>query len=651
MKHFSRRITAFFRKQRWIRALCFALSVLFALCGIVLCCFRGLGAMPNSTAFSIGADIFAMAACSALLYSLIQNGNSLREDSRIFVLLITMTSAVMFFDTCGWFVQGIPSLRDLNRFLNVLIYLNGALLIFYFWRYARASLELKGRGMEAANIVLNVLLVPTLIGCLVNFFYPLYFSVNEAGIYERAPLYLLSQGYLLIGMIIVTAGFFISKVALRERLVTASFVLIPVFNQLVTINYFGISTEYAAMMVSIVLIFGVLFSEWERRFASTEKELSVASTIQANMLPNQFPAFPERTDFDIHGLMDPAREVGGDFYDFFLLDEDHLAMAIADVSGKGVPASLFMMAVMILMRNHLKGGKSPKDVMELLNHQICANNPDQMFITIWLGILDLKTGILTAANAGHEYPYIKHPNGTFERIKDKHSIIIGGFEGAKYQEYEMRLERGTKLFVHTDGVPESTNIQRQLFGSERLLEALRAKENGTPREIVEEVGRAVGVFIGDAPQFDDLTMLCVEYRGKEQGSMKEITVEAACGNLDMVTDFVNAALEQAGCPIRIQTQVDIVIDEVFSNIAKYAYAPEKGTVTVRMETDDNEMQITFFDRGKPYNPLLQNDPDITLPVEKREAGGLGLLLVKKMMDNVRYEYLNGQNMLCLKKRF
>ena len=259
--------------------------------------------------------------------------------------------------------------------------------------------------------------------------------------------------------------------------------------------------------------------EVERVTAEKERigaELSLATRIQADMLPNIFPSFPERTEFDIYASMDPAREVGGDFYDFFLVDEDHLCVVIADVSGKGVPAALFMMASKIVLKNHAMLGKSPAEILTDTNAAICDNNREEMFVTVWLGILELSTGILTAANAGHEYPAIRRPDGGYALYKDKHGFVIGGIDGVKYKEYRLTLEPGASLFVYTDGVPEAANAQQELFGTERMLSALNLTPEAAPADALKNVRASVDHFVKDAEQFDDLTMLCLEYKGKDK---------------------------------------------------------------------------------------------------------------------------------------
>ena len=247
-----------------------------------------------------------------------------------------------------------------------------------------------------------------------------------------------------------------------------------------------------------------------------DTELNLATNIQAGMLPDKFPAFPDRKDFDIYASMTPAKEVGGDFYDFFMIDENRLGIVMADVSGKGVPAALFMMHSKILLKSYTLMKQSPKAALEEVNRQICENNPEDMFVTVWLGVLDLKTGVFTAANAGHEKPALKQPGGSFELFIDKHGIMVGYMDGVRFREYEMTLEKGAKLFLYTDGVAEATNAQEELFGTDRMIEALRTAEDKSPKEILAAVDSAIDAFVADAPQFDDLTMLCIEYNGEAE---------------------------------------------------------------------------------------------------------------------------------------
>ncbi|MCR5473876.1 MAG: SpoIIE family protein phosphatase [Lachnospiraceae bacterium] len=241
-------------------------------------------------------------------------------------------------------------------------------------------------------------------------------------------------------------------------------------------------------------------------------ELSVAAQIQADMLPNIYPAFPTRNDFDIYASMDPAKEVGGDFYDFFLIDDDHLALVMADVSGKGVPAAMFMMMSKILVGNYAMLSSSPADTLIKVNNQICKNNANSMFVTVWLGFLTISTGHVIATNAGHEYPILRKANGEYEIFKDKHKLPVGSMEDTKYQDYEFTLERGGGLFLYTDGVAEATDSDNKLFGTDRMIESLNRHKEDSPRQLLENLRRDVDGFVGDAPQFDDLTMMCVQLK-------------------------------------------------------------------------------------------------------------------------------------------
>ncbi|MBR6225427.1 MAG: PP2C family protein-serine/threonine phosphatase [Firmicutes bacterium] len=242
-------------------------------------------------------------------------------------------------------------------------------------------------------------------------------------------------------------------------------------------------------------------------------ELSIAASIQQDALPDVFPAFPDRSEFDVYAMMDPAREVGGDFYNFFLVDDDHLALIIADVSGKGIPGCLTMMAVNILTEYEAMQGGSPAEVLASVNHTFYEHNRAEMFVTVWIGILEISTGKLTAANAGHEYPAICRKGSGFEVLKDKHGLVLGGMDGMKYKDYEIQLEPEDKLFVYTDGLPEATSSDMELFGMERMTDALNEVGKETPEGILKGVLERVNEFVGDAPQFDDLTMLCLEYKG------------------------------------------------------------------------------------------------------------------------------------------
>ncbi|HCA05552.1 MAG TPA: hypothetical protein DEO32_06625 [Ruminococcaceae bacterium] len=493
----------------------FALSCFLTVAAFASLYIRGFNGMKPQWMFSIGADVFCSAVCVMLCFSCFLNRRNATEETNSFVTMISTTALALFLDEASWLVQGLAQFRYLNIAINVLHYMNGVVLIFLFWQYISRALRIESRMLTSADRLLNLLSIPALLLCVVNNFYPLYFSVDANGVYQRSENWVVSQFYLVAAVLTMCVGLAYSKASLKDRLVATSFAAIPLLNMFLTGMTFGISTQYASILVSIVLIYGVVFAEREKSITLTENELSVATRIQADMLPNTFPFMPERNDFDLYASMTPAKEVGGDFYDFFMVDENRIALTIADVSGKGIPAALFMMASKILIKNCVMTGKSPGDVLSIVNNQICENNREEMFVTVWLGILDLTNGRLVSANAGHEYPAIKSPDGDFEIIKTKHSFVIGGMPGLKYKESETVLLPGSKLFVYTDGVPEAEAGNGRQYGCDRFLETLNNNKDKSPRELLAAVQDDISDFAQNTPQFDDLTMLCVHYIGSE----------------------------------------------------------------------------------------------------------------------------------------
>lgn len=240
-------------------------------------------------------------------------------------------------------------------------------------------------------------------------------------------------------------------------------------------------------------------------------ELNVATQIQADMLPRIFPAFPDRNEFDLYATMSPAKEVGGDFYDFFLIDDDHVGLVIADVSGKGVPAALFMVIAKTLIKNRAQMGGSPAEVLSFANDQLCEGNEAELFVTVWFASIEISTGKGIAANAGHEHPAIRHGDGDWELVVYKHSPAVATMEGMMFKEHEFEIHEGDCLFVYTDGVTEATNAQNELFGEERLLNALNRDKTKDPSVYLKNVRADIDAFVAEAPQFDDITMLGVHW--------------------------------------------------------------------------------------------------------------------------------------------
>lgn len=385
--------------------------------------------------------------------------------------------------------------------------------------------------------------------------------------------------------------------------------------------------------------------------ARIDKELEFAKSIQSSALPNAFPAFPKRKDFDIYASMDPAKEVGGDFYDFYLTGENALSFLIADVSGKGIPAAMFMMRAKTELKTLTEAELPLCDVFTNGNASLCEGNDAGMFVTAWQGNIDLENGLVTYANAGHNPPLVRHADGKFEYLRSRAGFVLAGMEGMKYRPQELQLQPGDIIYLYTDGVTEATDANNQLYGEERLLQTINSKPFESMKELCDYIKDDVAAFVGDAPQFDDITMLALHYIGTPAAPSVHVE-EAKLEDISMVTAFVEAELEKLDCPMKTTMQIDVAIDEVFSNIVRYGYPKKAGPVTVELlhDADANAVSLRFTDEGIPYNPLTKEDPDVTLSAQERGIGGLGIFMVKKMMDEMRYAYENDKNILTITKK-
>ena len=378
--------------------------------------------------------------------------------------------------------------------------------------------------------------------------------------------------------------------------------------------------------------------------ARFDKDLEIAKQIQQSALPSVFPPYPNRKDFSIYASMNAAKEVGGDFYDFYLVDENHLAFVIADVSGKGIPGAMFMMTSKTLIKSFAESGLPVHEVLTNVNTQLCQNNEAGMFVTAWMGILDLQTGLIKFANAGHNPPLVKHKDGSYEFLKGKVNFVLAGMDMVKYKEQELQLQPGDEIYLYTDGVTEAHNSKNELFGEERLLESLNSTKGMTVESICKKVKDDVESFVCEAEQFDDITMLCV--RLNEIESDISITVVPSMETVSQVAEFMETEMEKFEVSPKISMKLLIAIDEIYSNIVRYSGATE---ATVSINKVENYLKLQFKDNGKPYNPLEAEEPDITASAEDRSIGGLGIFMVKKMLDNVEYSYVDNYNILTLTK--
>ena len=384
--------------------------------------------------------------------------------------------------------------------------------------------------------------------------------------------------------------------------------------------------------------------------ARIDKELEYAKQIQLSALPTNFPT---GEDYSIYAQMIAAKEVGGDFYDFYKLGDTTVAFLAADVSGKGIPAAMFMMTAKTIIKDLAESGMAVNDIFTRANEKLCENNEADMFVTAWMGILDLQTGNMKYANAGHNPPLLKRADGSFEYLRSRAGFVLAGIEGFNYRINELQLKAGDRLFLYTDGVPEATNAESELYGEDRLLNFMNQNTVAPATELLPALKADIDAFVGEAPQFDDITMLMFDYKPQEGGArMTSKTFPAKTDALSEVLGFVEETLESYECSMKNQTAICVAIEEVFVNVASYAYGEGSGDVTLDIGFDEANRDVTFrlIDQGVPFDPLKKPDPDITLAIEERQVGGLGIFIVKKTMDTVHYAYEDGKNILTMIKK-
>ena len=383
--------------------------------------------------------------------------------------------------------------------------------------------------------------------------------------------------------------------------------------------------------------------------ARIDKELEYAKQIQLSALPTNFP---DGDDYSIYAQMIAAKEVGGDFYDFYKLNENTVAFLVADVSGKGIPAAMFMMTAKTIIKDLAESGMPVNEIFTKANEKLCENNESGMFVTAWMGILDIPSGKMQFANAGHNPPLLKRASGSFEYLKTRAGFVLAGMEGIRYKAGELTLNPGDRLFLYTDGVPEGTNSNNELYGENRLIDFMNNNQHVQATELLPDIKNSIDEFVGEAPQFDDITMLMFDYKRKKGGEfMISKTFPAKTEVLTDVLAFAEQLLEKYECSMKQQTAICVALEEVFVNVARYAYGDAGGNVIFNISFNEQTRKVIFqmIDEGVPFDPLKKPDPDITLSAEEREIGGLGIFITKKTMDEVTYRYENGKNILTMIK--
>ncbi|MBQ6576910.1 MAG: SpoIIE family protein phosphatase [Bacteroidales bacterium] len=378
-----------------------------------------------------------------------------------------------------------------------------------------------------------------------------------------------------------------------------------------------------------------------------EGELKIARGIQMSMIPKTFPPFPERNDLDVAAAMYPAKEVGGDLYDFYIRDEK-LYFCIGDVSGKGVPASLFMAVTRSLFRTISAHEKSPQRIVTAMNDSMTDMNENDMYQTFFCGVLNLVTGHLRYCNAGHNAPLIM--KDSMKPLPVLPNLPLGVIKGNTFKEQSTDLSYGDALFLYTDGITEAENSSYDLFGEERLIDALSVKSSS--REQLESIKESISEFVGDAPQSDDITMLFIHYMNTANSgeSERHLVLHNDIRQIPLLAAFVEGVAQEKKLEQSVETGINLALEEAVTNVIMYAYPKgTDGLIEIDAKLNDKSVEFVISDSGSPFDPTAVPKADTSLGVEDRPIGGLGIFLVRNIMDNVKYARKDGKNILSMTK--
>lgn len=384
-----------------------------------------------------------------------------------------------------------------------------------------------------------------------------------------------------------------------------------------------------------------------------QEELNVGREIQMSMVPLTFPAFPERDEFSVHATLQPAREVGGDFYDFFFVDDARFCFCVGDVAGKGVPSALFMAVTQTLIKSRAADDTSTASVMTHVNNELSRSNKESMFVTVFIGILDITTGEVTYTNAGHNPPYLRRNEGELVRLGERHGPILGAVEGITYLEARIVMDPEDLLLLYTDGVTEAFSNDGELFSEERLRDVLGSAQQNSAESTVDQTVEAIRIFENGAEQADDITVLAVRFYGSDNADEPanqtiKIEIENDLSELEVAIERFKAFADDHGMSQKLSQKVKTVLDEVLNNVVSYAFQDgARHLIEVTLRLTDRSLTVAVRDDGVPFNPLGQDTPQTDQAVDERQIGGLGIHLVRNLTDEVSYQRHSDANVLTM----
>ncbi len=503
-------------KDILLRVITISFDILLLIIAVMSVYIRGIDNIKNIWILNIGMDMIGLVlGLMITLFCYVDYRKGI-QDYRYFRYLVQVADVGILADVGAWVYDGAPELRTLNLISNTFFYLATPILIFFLWLYTKqligrtdADIEKFDRFVKLGTFIVVVL-------CIINIHGGFFFYIDDASNYVRGPLYPLFMGFSFLSALLVLIIIIAKRkwFTTRQMIVLIIYIFTPLPTVVISMIFYGISVNNVMIMLDILLMYSLLNVEQGRQKLVVEKELTTAASIQEGVLPNTFPLFPERNEFDIYAIMNPAKEIGGDFYDAFMVDDDHLALVVADVAGKGIPAALFMLITRTLIKSRAQMGGTPSEIIKDVNLRLYEDNKAKMFVTIWMVIVEVSTGHVMEVNAGHECPAIKRVGGKFELIRSKHDFVVGGRKKTKFTDHEYDLSPGDIIFCYTDGVPEACKANMEMLGTGRMIDILNEHRHATPSALLTYVRDRVDAFVCDAPQFDDMTMMAFYYKGK-----------------------------------------------------------------------------------------------------------------------------------------
>ncbi len=597
-----------------------------------------------------------------LIFILITNYLS-KEKKKTLLFFVFSTALLLFVGRYTYTYQDNSTSFSIfmTRLCKYLVFFNILNVVYGFGEFIKCIYKEnhKDAKIPSTFTIVKIIILIGHVFLLISQFTNLYYSYDSLNIYHREKYYFICYLFPLIATILQYIVI-IKEFKNTKRIILIPLVLyftLPLIGSIIQLFIPGLALVNIIIGGVVIILYSATIYDANimlEEKKKTEADLKLANEIQQNEIPNIFPAFPNRKEFDLYAMMLPAKDVGGDFYDYFLIDDNHLGLVIADVSGKGIPAALNMIKAKTMLKGISSNITDPGKVLTSLNTTFIDNNKLDMFVTIWFGIVEISTGKLTYANAGHEDLIIYKKNTGYDILKTKHNLPIGALNNSTYENNSITLDKGDKIFIYTDGVTEAININEKAFGINNLLKSLNEHKNEDVKNTINMVKKDINLFTDTKMQFDDITMLCFELKESENMMHYKKKFEAKQDEINSVYEFFKESLSNVFSEEKTKKYY-VVLDEIFSNIVKYGYKDIKENRFINIYIDlnqkENKLTVIFEDNGIKFNPLEKEDPNTNLSAKDRNEGGLGIYIVKQMMDKVTYEYKDNKNILTLEKHY